>query len=439
MRYRLAPFIAAAAVSTFMPEATSGQTPEAHEGVSFEEGDFTFHARELSRLDEGGVLMEDVRVSRKGADGVVHVEGVFLTDKSLLGFLSGACLRAPKSGEMIARGVRFRPDFDADVPGARNAEGLDIALATLDIELSGCGRSVSGALDDVEVSGVDGSLFSFDGADVKLDMAGSGRAETRLDFVNGRVTDAKGEYAGLSFSEAGVSLEGDREEVISVFSFMKDKDLESVLSLLAEMDASAGWYFRGLNIDTARFLPEEDRTRLGLDAVENVAGDAEMSLGAALGQVRMMTRFDLADLAVGDAFLRFSVPREKTSLPAAVTDRLPLPAPLLGVSLNRATLSYEDKGAGDVVEAATGRRPREIVEDVASERVESAAGRLPGGFAEGVKAAWNGVLSLLDGTASQAGLSPEAPVTLMDAGLSGISGSDALASRLGAYQKERVE
>lgn len=429
-------FGAAVAVFVALSSPASAQDPEASGGFSAKEGGVTFHAETVSRLDEGGVILNDVKVSRPETDGVIRIEALLLTSEDILGFTSGACLRAPVSGEAVARGVRFRPDPDAHVPDAENAEAVDIALVTLDVEMSGCGRSVSGPLDGIEVTGVDGSSFSFDGADVKVDLSGSGRVETRVDLVNGKVEDSEGGYAGFSFSEAGFSFQGDQGEVTSLLSLLKAKDIEGFVLNLAHIDAGVGGYIRGMDVDTAKFLPDEDRSRLGLDDVEAIFGDFEVSMGVAQEQARMMTRFDAPGLAKGEAFLRFEVPREKTVLPASVADRLPLPASLLSVSLHRATVSYEDLGLGDVTESATGRRPRDILEDAGHDRVNKVVDRLPGGLGQAARSAWAAVLELADGKISQVGLSPEGPVTLMQAGLSGFSGAGALASSVGAYKDD---
>lgn len=409
------------------------------DGTTITEGDVTIRADRVTRPDGGGIMLHRADLTRDGRDGSIRIRSLFLADIALIAALSSSCAETPVSGEAIARGVRFNPDPGGDVPGARNAEGVEISLASLDLSVSGCERSVEGPMDGIVITGVDGSSLSIDSADTSLSVDGEdGAIRTRTDVSGVRLLDAEGGATGFRFAEAGVSFHGRRGDVGGVLGDLSERDLPGLLDRLSRADAGFGGYFRGLDMVPARFFPEDDRERLGLDGVDRISGSAEMSGGAAVGHVRFTARADLDELLRGETHLRFRTPSgEGMTLPAAVTDRLPVPSDLLGLTLERISVSYEDLGAGRVIREATGRTPLDILSDAGSERVERAADRLPGGFGPALRAAWSAVEDMID-QGGKVGMEPAPPVTLMEAGISGLGGADALAKRLGAYKKDNM-
>lgn len=154
------------------------------------------------------------------------------------------------------------------------------------------------------------------------------------------------------------------------------------------------------------------------------------------GAFRVRGSADMTGIVRGEMDLSGSLPRPGgVSVPDAIAGSVPVPAELIGMTLERATIRYEDLGADGIIEHMTGRPVAALATDLIGPRVERVSTRLPGGLGATVTAAWDGVMGILRDGNGSAGLRPEQPFSLIEFAVSGMMGPTMAASRTGAWRE----
>jgi hypothetical protein len=197
-----------------------------------------------------------------------------------------------------------------------------------------------------------------------------------------------------------------------------------------------GVYMRGFELVPDLFLPERDLQHLGLEGVDPVIGDAELAISVELGDFRVRGSSDLSGLVRGDLDISGALPETGgVSVPDAIAGSIPVPAELVGVSLDRVTVRYEDLGAAGIVEHLTGRTVEALASDLVGTRVDRVSARLPGGLPATVGAGWGAMMGILREGSGAVGLRPEQPFSLLELAVTGMMGPAMAAGRTGAWRE----
>jgi hypothetical protein len=392
------------------------------------------------RFSEAGVtILSGATLTRPGRDGHVLIRQVEIPETGLLARIltpiSECDPTEAASGAILAREVRFRPDSDLGVPGGRE----EIRVPVMEIEMSriGCSWRMTGVADGVVISGVDGSRIDIDTVETRMRLSGRSLEEVdaRVDLIGMALTGAD-RPGGLMSEEVGFSFSGDLSDD-GIFSLIRsDAPLKDLISAASDSVTRFGFYVRGFEMVPDLFLPERDLTRLGIAGYPPISGDAEIAASMEFGSFRVRGASDLSGIVRGELDLSGSLPQPGgVSVPDAIAGSVPVPAELIGVSLERATIRYEDLGADGVIEHLTGRPVATLATDLIGSRVDRVSGRLPGGLPATVAAAWDGILGILRDGSGSAGLRPEQPFSLIELAVSGMMGPTMAASRTGAWRE----
>jgi hypothetical protein len=397
-------------------------------------------AEQVRVPETGGLILSGATLTRPGRDGEVLIRQLEVPDAALLERLfepRAVCDPAEaRSGVLTARDVRFRPDSDLGVPGGQ--EEIRIPLLKIEASRIGCSWRATGTADAVVISGVDGSRIDITTIEGRVRLSGPDLAEVdaRMDLFGLALTGVSGP-GGVRIEEAGFSLTAD----------LSGSGLPALIGAgapVAELVASAatsvlrgGVYMRGAELIPALFLPETDLKRTGLDRTGPVTGSAELSASLESGAFRIRSVADLTGVVSGELSVSGATPvAGGVVIPAAISDAVPVPAELIGLSIDRVTLRYQDLGVGDLVRHLAGRAPDQVAADLIGTRIDRVAGRLPGGLPATVRSGWDAVLSLLSVGSGSVGLRPEQPFSLMELAVSGMMGPVMAASRTGAWSED---
>ena len=389
--------------------------------------------------EAGAMILSGATLTRPGRDGHVLIRQVEIPETGLLSRLlkpaSECDPTEAASGTILARDVRFRPDSDLGVPGGRE----EVRVPVMEIEASriGCSWRMSALADGVVISGVDGSRIDIDTVETRMRLSGPDLKEVdaRVDLIGMALTGAEGP-GGLRSQEVGFSFSGDLSDS-GVFGLVRSgAPLAELISVASEGVTRAGFYMRGFELVPDLFLPERDLTRLGLTGHPPISGDTEIAVSMERGAFRVRGSADMTGIVRGEMDLSGSLPRPGgVSVPDAIAGSVPVPAELIGITLERATIRYEDLGADGIIEHMTGRPVAALATDLIGPRVERVSTRLPGGLGATVTAAWDGVMGILRDGNGSAGLRPEQPFSLIEFAVSGMMGPTMAASRTGAWRE----
>lgn len=433
----------AAALLPVLAVPAAAQTGEGQLVLSGEGGQLGIAGYEIDvdqvRLpDAGGAVLSGATLTRPGRDGHVLIRQVEVPDTGLLAQIlapASECDPAQAaSGTILARDVRFRPDSDLGVAGGQ--EEIRIPLMTIETARIGCSWRMTGLADGVVISGVDGSRIDIMTLETRVRMSGPDLEEldARVDLFGLSLTGAEGP-GGLRAEELGVSVTADLSEE-GLFALMgSGAPLPEIMAVATGSVTRGGIYMRGLELVPDLFLPERDLQRLGLENGRVVSGDAELAASVEMGDFRLRGSSDLSGLVRGSLDVSGALPEAGgMSVPDAIAGSVPVPAELIGVSLDRVSVRYEDLGAAGVVEHLTGRTVDALAGELIGARLDRVSARLPGGLSATVGAGWGAIMELLrDGGA--AGLRPDQPFSLLELAVSGMMGPTMAAGRTGAWRE----
>lgn len=389
--------------------------------------------------EAGATILSGATLTRPGRDGHVLIRQVEIPETGLLSRIfkptSDCNLAEATSGTILASDIRFRPDSDLGVPGGR--EEVQIPVLVIEVAHIGCSWRMTAMADGLVISGVDGSRIDIDTIDARLRFSGPAlkKVDARVDMIGMGLIGAEGP-GGLRSKEVGFSFSGDLSDD-GIFSLIRsDAPLKDLISAASDSVNRLGLYVRGFEMVPDLFLPERDLTRLGIVGYPPISGDAEIAASMEFGAFRVRGASDLSGIVRGEISLSGSLPGPGgVGIPDAIAGSVPVPAELIGVSLERATIRYEDLGLDEIIEHLTGRPVATLATDLIGSRVDRVSARLPGGLEATVTAAWDGVMGILQDGSGSAGLRPEQPFSLIDFAVSGMMGPKMAASRTGAWRE----
>jgi len=392
------------------------------------------------RLPEGGgAVLSGATLTRPGRDGHVLIRQIEVPDTGLLRHILAPTAECDPteaaSGTVLARDVRFRPDSDLGVAGGR--EEIRIPLVTIETSRIGCSWRMTGLADGVVVSGVDGSRIDIMTLETRVRMSGPDLSEldARVDLLGLSLTGADGP-GGLRADEMGFSVTADLSDGGLISLLGSGGTLPEIMAVATGSVTRGGVYMRGFELVPDLFLPERDLQRLGLEGVDPVIGDAELAISLELGDFRVRGSSDLSGLVRGDLDISGALPETGgVSIPDAIAGSIPVPAELVGVSLDRVTVRYEDLGAAGIVEHLTGRTVEALASDLVGARVDRVSARLPGGLPATVGAGWGAMMEILREGRGAAGFRPEQPFSLLELAVTGMMGPAMVAGRTGAWRE----
>jgi hypothetical protein len=400
---------------------------------------YEIDAEQVRFPEAGGFTLSGATLTRPGRDGHVLIRELEMPDTALLGRMLdplASCDPAEaRSGVLTARDVRFRPDSDLGVPEGK--EEIRIPLLTVDLSLIGCSWRASGSADAVVISGVDGSRIDVTTIEGRFRLSGPELREVdaRLDLFGVSLTGVDGP-GGVRFEEAGLSLTGDLSGSGLPALVRSGAPMADLVSTAAKSVLRGGIYMRGAELIPGLFLSEGDLKRTGLDKTGVVTGSADISAALEMGVFRFRSAADLTGLVSGELVVSGTAPApDGIAIPSAISGSVPLPAELIGLSLDRVTLRYEDLGIGQVISHLSGRDPADLASGLIGERIERVAGRLPGGLPATVQSGWGSVLNLIRSGSGAVGLRPDEPFSLLEMAVSGMMGPEMAGSRTGAWSE----
>lgn len=400
---------------------------------------YEIDADEVRLPEAGGAVLSGATLTRPGRDGHVLIRQLEVTDTDLLAQIldpSSECDPTEAvSGTLRAREVRFRPDGDMGVAGGR--EEIRIPLLTIETARIGCSWRMTALADGVVVSGVDGSRIDLASVEARARLSGPelNELDARVDLSGVVLTGASGP-GGLRVDETGASLTADLSEGGLFGRARAGAPLPELMAVAAGSVTRGGAYLRGLELVPDLFLPERDLARLGLEGAAPVTGDAELAVSVERGGFRVRGSSDLTGLLRGELDLSGALPEAGgVGVPDVIASAVPVPAELIGVTLERVTLRYEDRGAAGVVEHLSGRTPEALASGLIGPRVDRVSARLPGGLPATVAAGWGSVVTLLREGRGAVGLRPDQPFSLIELAVSGMMGPAAAASKTGAWRE----
>ena len=400
---------------------------------------YEIDAEQVRVPETGGIILSGATLTRPGRDGEVLIRQLEMPDtrllERLLEPLQGCDPAEASSGVLTARDVRFRPDSDLGVPGGK--EEIRIPQLTIDLSLIGCSWRANGSADAVVISGVDGSRIDVGAIEGRFRLSGPELRELdlRLDLFGIDLTGVSGP-GGVRLEEAGVSLTADLSAAGLPALIWSGAPMPELISAAATSILRGGLYLRGVELIPDLFLSERDLERTGLDRTGPVTGFAEMSASLEMGAIRVRGVADLTGLVSGEFSLSGTAPTpDGAVIPAAISGSVPVPAELIGLSLDRVTLRYEDLGIGQVVRHLSGREPADLAAGLIGARIDRVAKRLPGGLPATVQSGWGSVLDLLRSGSGAVGLRPEQPFSLLELAVSGMMGPTMAASRTGSWSE----
>ena len=439
----LLPFLAMPVTSQTVKAQTAPESAEL--SLSGQAGLFRVAGYEIDIDDvrltgTGGAILSGATLTRPGRDGYVLIRQMEVPDTGLLAQVlnpDAACdPTEASSGRITAREVRFRPDSDLGVEGGR--EEIRIPFLTIDTSRIGCSWRMSATADAVMISGVDGSRIDIATAEARIRLSGPQMRELdgRVDLFGIGLTGASGP-GGLRVGEAGVNFAADLSEAGLIARLGSDAPLSEMIQLASGSVLRGGLYLRALELIPELFLPQEDRERTGLAAQEAIRGDLELSGAIDMGTVRLRGVSDLGGVVRGELDLIGALPAPGgLTLPAAISGSVPVPAEMLGLTVERASFRYEDLGVAKTLTDLSGHRPEELANRLLGDRIGRVADRLPGGLPATVRAGWDAILTALRDGAGSAGVRPEQPFSLLELAVSGMMGPDSAASRTGAWRQD---
>ena len=395
---------------------------------------------EVRLTGTGGAILSGATLTRPGRDGYVLIRQMELPDTDLLTqVLSPTAACDPtdaSSGKIIAREVRFRPDSDLGVTAGQ--EEIRVPLLTIDTSRIGCSWRMSASADAVVISGVDGSRIDITTVEARVRLSGPEMREldSRVDLFGIGLTGATGP-GGLRAGEAGFSFAADLSDGGLLARLGDDAPLSDLIPIAAGSVLRGGLYLRDLELIPDLFLPAEDQARTGFEGPEPIRGELELSAAIEMGTFRVRGASDLSGVVRGELDLIGAVPVPGgLSLPDAISGSIPVPAELVGLTVERASFRYEDLGVAKTLTDLSGRSPEELANRLLGDRIGRVADRLPGGLPATVRAGWDAILTALRDGAGSAGVRPEQPFSLLELAVSGMMGPDSAASRTGAWRQD---
>jgi hypothetical protein len=434
----------AAALLPVLAVPAAAQTGEGQLVLSGQGGQLSIAGYEIDvdqvRLPEGGgVVLSGATLTRPGRDGHVLIRQIEVPDTGLLAqILAPASECDPTeaaSGTVLARDVRFRPDSDLGVTGGQ--EEIRIPLVTIETARIGCSWRMTGLADGVVISGVDGSRIDIMTLETRVRMSGPEFEEldARVDLFGLSLTGTEGP-GGLRADEMGFSVTADLSDGGLISLLGSGEAFPEIMAVATGSVTRGGVYMRGFELVPDLFLPERDLQRLGLEGVDPVIGDADLAISVELGDFRVRGSSDLSGLIRGELDISGAFPETGgVSVPDAIAGSIPVPAELVGVSLDRASVRYEDLGAARIVEHLTGRTVEALASDLVGARVDRVSARLPGGLPATVGAGWGAMMGILREGSGAVGLRPEQPFSLLELAVTGMMGPAMAAGRTGAWRE----
>jgi hypothetical protein len=400
---------------------------------------YEIDAEQVRVREMGGIILSGATLTRPGRDGHVLIRQLEMPDtqflERLLDPLRGCDPAEARSGVITARDVRFRPDSDLGVPGGK--EEIRIPQMTIDLSLIGCSWRATGSADAVVISGVDGSRIDLTTIEGRFRLSGPELREVdaRLDLFGVDLIGVSGP-GGIRLGEAGVSLTADLSDTGLPALIRSGATMPELIAAAATSVLRGGVYMRGVELIPDLFLSERDLERTGLDRTGSVTGFAELSASLEMGAIRVRAAADLTGLVAGELSVSGAAPSpDGVVIPAAISGSVPVPAELIGLSLDRVTLRYEDLGIGQVIRHLSGQEPVELAAGLVGSRIDRIANRLPGGLPATVQSGWGAVLDLFRSGSGAVGLRPEQPFSLLELAVSGMMGPNMAASRTGSWSE----
>lgn len=410
------------------------------EGGLFRAAGYEIDIDEVRLTGTGGAILSGATLTRPGRDGYVLIRQMEMPDPGLLAqVLSPTASCDPtdaSSGKVVAREVRFRPDSDLGVSAGQ--EEIRIPLLTIDTSRIGCSWRMSATADAVLISGVDGSRIDITTAEARVRLSGPEMREldARVDLFGIGLNAADGP-GGLRAGEAGFSFAADLSDEGLLARLSADAPLADLITIASGSVLRGGLYVRDLELIPDLFLPAGDRARTGIDGPEPIRGDLELIAGVEMGALRFRGASDLTGVVRGELDLVGALPPPGgLSLPAAISGSVPVPAELVGFTVERASFRYEDLGVAKTLSDLSGRGPEELANRLLGDRIGRVADRLPGGLPATVRAGWDAILSALRDGRGSAGVRPEQPFSLLELAVSGMMGPDSAAARTGAWRQD---
>lgn len=403
-------------------------------------GGYEIDVDEVRIPETGGAVLSGATLTRPGRDGYVLIRQMEVPDTALLAQVlspTDACDPTDaSSGKITAREVRFRPDSDLGVPEGR--EEIRIPILTIDTSRIGCSLRMSATADGVVVSGVDGSRIDISALEARVRLSGPEmrEVEARVDLFGIGLSGAEGP-AGLRAGEAGFSFTADLSDRALLSRARAGAPLSELITAAAGTVLRGGAYLRDLEMVPELFLPERDRERTGVAGQEPIRGDLELAASLEMGAIRVRGASDLSGIVRGELDLIGAIPAPGgITIPAAISGSVPVPAELIGLTVERASFRYEDLGVAKILHTLSGHTPEELATRLVGSRVDRVATRLPGGLTATLRAGWEAVLSALRDGRGSAGVRPEQPFSLLELAVSGMMGPDAAAARTGGWRAQ---
>jgi hypothetical protein len=437
----------AAALLPLLAMPVSAQTGPGGDGLSlsgegglFRAAGYEIDIDEVRLTGTGGAILSGATLTRPGLDGYVLIRQMEMPDPGLLAqVLSPTASCDPtdaSSGKVVAREVRFRPDSDLGVSAGQ--EEIRIPLLTIDTSRIGCSWRMSATADAVLISGVDGSRIDITTAEARVRLSGPEMREldARVDLFGIGLNGADGP-GGLRAGEAGLSFAADLSDGGLLARLSADAPLAELITIASGSVLRGGLYVRDLELIPDLFLPAEDRARTGIDGPEPIRGGLELTAGVEMGALRFRGASDLGGVVRGELDLVGALPPPGgLSLPAALSGSVPVPAELVGFTVERASFRYQDLGVAKTLSDLSGRGPEELANRLLGDRIGRVADRLPGGLPATVRAGWDAILSALRDGRGSAGVRPEQPFSLLELAVSGMMGPDSAVARTGAWRQD---
>jgi hypothetical protein len=301
-----------------------------------------------------------------------------------------------------------------------------------------CNYDTDMKLTDVEVRAVDGAAGRMSSAQIS--------ERNEADLVNAEGSGAKSVLLNdltVANAEGIVSARTKKVLYSSVIDFEMDQlvcdilyfhdDLDSVKLLNHANSSKSGQNItiEGIEISVPEFFPDYMIETLGLQDLGMVSGDITMRGSVDNGIVTANSDISIPGLLLGSLNAKFALPKNlDVTLPGFIADKLPIPGEVLDVKIHQFDITYEDQGAGEIVETMTGMSPADHVStafDLAMVRVED---KIPAFVAAKIAASGQTFVELIQKGGSIS-IAPDEPVTVMSLAMQGMMDPDGLAKNMG--------
>lgn len=398
--------------------------------ISGEEG-LAFFFHELDHVSE---ILGSPKFSQKiGDDAPVQIEDHHGEE------FCESLKSASRKADVRATNVTLEGDMDAMLPNLPNSEQIKIdELVMSDVLVEkgqSCDNNHNMVLSNVAVVAVDGARLQIGTVDLEERMKdtrdGIGSSFRAFLTLNDLQLMDSGGYASAMIEEVSASMTEDDAWLFALSEIRYGDGLdETVMASFAQSTAGMGLEVKGLDLDTHRFFPKDVIHSFGLSDIDRITGDFSVDASLEGGAGRLDADASFPQIVRGEIGLSVRLPEiGGASLPAMITDRIPVPADLLGLELMGFNILYEDLNIGQIFETATGFTPEERVEDV-STLVKARLAGLPSSLTSLVDESF-GALAQIAKNGGKIVAKPQDPQSLMALGMQALVNPTSLKEMLG--------